>query len=162
MRLLRRTLRLFWLNTLAGSYLCPRPVRAWMLRRAGIRVAGRVNGGCFFSGGQVSIGEGSFVNHRCLFDGSAPIVVGERCNIGPEVAFVTSTHEPGDPSRRAGDNVAEPIRVGAGAWIGARVTILPGVKIGEGCVISAAAVVRDDCKPNALYAGVPAVWKKDL
>jgi maltose O-acetyltransferase len=46
--------------------------------------------------------------------------------------------------------------VGDGSWIGANVTILPGVTIGKDCVIGAGAVVTSDCAPNTVYAGVPA------
>jgi len=43
-----------------------------------------------------------------------------------------------------------------GASIGAGAVILPGVTIGEGAMVGAGAVVTKDCKPGAVYAGVPA------
>ncbi|WP_372495087.1 acyltransferase [Nocardioides pinisoli] len=49
-----------------------------------------------------------------------------------------------------------------GAWIGAAVTVLPGVTIGPGCVVAAGSVVTADCQANGLYAGVPARRIRDL
>lgn len=104
----------------------------------------------------MTIGEGTFVNYGCMFNTTAPIVVGENCNIGMRVLFVTSSHEIGTEERRAGRATAASIQVGNGTWIGASAIILPGVNIGQGCIIAAGAVVVKDCEANALYAGVPA------
>ncbi len=54
----------------------------------------------------------------------------------------------------------KPVTIGNDVWIGARVTILDGVKIGDGAVIAAGAVVNKDVEPFSLVAGVPAVHKK--
>ena len=49
-----------------------------------------------------------------------------------------------------------------GVWIGARSVVLPGVRVGEGCVIAAGAVVAADCAPFGMYGGVPARRLRDL
>ena len=79
-----------------------------------------------------------------------------------ETLFITSTHEAGTHAGRAGALAAAPISVGEGTWIGARVTVLPGVTIGPGCVIAAGAVVTADCRSDGLYAGIPARRVRDL
>nr|WP_243895920.1 acyltransferase [Paenibacillus sp. F411] len=76
--------------------------------------------------------------------------------------FCTDTHEIGTSDERGGERKLLPIKVDDGCWIGARVTILPGVTVGQGCIIAAGAVVTKDCEPNGLYAGVPARRIKDL
>jgi maltose O-acetyltransferase len=58
--------------------------------------------------------------------------------------------------------VARPVSIEDGAWIAARVTILPGVTIGRGTVVAAGAVVTRDVPPNTLAAGVPARVKREL
>ena len=78
------------------------------------------------------------------------------------VLMNTSSHEIGDSTRRAGRFRTAPISIGDGVWIGANVVIDPGVSIGSGVVVASGAVVTSDCLPDGLYAGVPAVRKKDL
>ena len=67
-----------------------------------------------------------------------------------------------DPNSEAGQHNDLPVEVGEGCWIGGRCTILPGVSIGEGCVVAAGSVVASDCRAHGLFAGVPAVLKKEL
>jgi acetyltransferase-like isoleucine patch superfamily enzyme len=50
----------------------------------------------------------------------------------------------------------EPVIIGNDVWIGSRVTILPGVKIGDGAIIGASAVVTKDVEPYSIVAGNPA------
>ncbi|WP_458781235.1 DapH/DapD/GlmU-related protein [Arthrobacter sp. D3-16] len=97
-----------------------------------------------------------------MFNTTAPISIGANCNIAMGVTFVTTSHEVGDASRRAGESTAKPIVVGAGTWIGANATILQGVTIGSGTIIAAGAVVTTDCEADTIYGGVPARKIKEL
>lgn len=150
-------------NTLASSILVPLDLR-WLLYRAlGADVApSRIKPHVWVGNRSLKIGKGTFVNYRVKFNTLGSIAIGERCNIAMDVSFVTQSHELGSSSRRAGKNTARPIVVGNGVWIGTRAMVLPGVTIGDGCVVAAGAVVASDCEPNGLYAGVPARRVKDL
>ena len=161
---MRRLARDIVLNGIIGSALVPRSVRWRLLRASGLDIPRWVSvaPSCWFGGRDVSIGHQTTVNYACTFDNSASISIAAGCDIGHQVMFITSTHKPGDAGRRAGAASAAPITVGRGTWIGARATILPGVAIGDGCVIAAGSVVVADCAPHGLYAGVPAVRKRDL
>ncbi|MGA2786458.1 MAG: acyltransferase [Verrucomicrobiota bacterium] len=151
------------LNAIGASVMVPTFLRYWIYRAAGLDVhTAKIYPRCFFGGRRVSIGKGTFVNYECFFDTSALIQIGERCAIGMGVYFITSYHEVGGAEERAGELRARSIKVGNGSWIGARAVLLPGVSIGEGCVIAAGAVVTRDCQPHALYAGVPARLVKQL
>lgn len=152
----RRAVRDGIFNPLQASAFVSMPMRRRILHAAGFDLAKnvRIMDGCTFTG-PVAIGPGSFVNRCCYFEAKGGVIIGARCSIGFNVAFCTSTHEIGE-ERRAGDWYARPIVVGDLTWIGARVLILPGATIGEGCVIAAGSVVRNDCEPHAMYAGVPA------
>lgn len=55
-----------------------------------------------------------------------------------------------------GDSTCAPVRIGAGSWIGDRVTVLAGADIGSNCTIGAGAVVRGTIPDNSIAAGVPA------
>ncbi|WJH37282.1 hypothetical protein N6H14_05985 [Paenibacillus sp. CC-CFT747] len=68
----------------------------------------------------------------------------------------------GGPDKRAGAPIGLPIVIGDGVWIGTRATVLPGVRIGDGSVIAAGAVVTKDCAPHGIYAGTPARRVKEL
>lgn len=121
--------------------------------RAGLRVSGR---------GSVSIGSGAFINHDVTLIADAPISIGRNVELAPGVQLITADHEIGTPQARAGADTCAPIVIGDGTWIATGAMVLPGVTIGSGCVIAAGAVVRGDCTPNRLYAGVPARPIRDL
>ncbi|SDF65444.1 maltose O-acetyltransferase [Blastococcus aurantiacus] len=160
---LRRILRDRLVNGLIGSPIVPPQVRWRLLRLAGLDLAKcKISASTWFSGPSVTIGRGSYVNYGCWFDSFAPITIGARCHLAPHVVLVTSTHHEGVPEQRAGAVTAAPIFVGDGTWIGVRATILPGVNIGEGCVVAAGATVISDCEPHGLYAGTPARRVRDL
>jgi maltose O-acetyltransferase len=146
--------------------------RGFGLRRALLRL-GRISvasdasvcgGGWVYGRGPLHIGERSWLSPRVLFytHPHASIDIGPDCDIGPGVHFVTGSHEMGPASRRAGAGHAKPIEVGRGTWIGANATILGGVRIGEGCVVAAGAVVTSDIPAQALAAGVPATVRRTL
>lgn len=56
-------------------------------------------------------------------------------NVSFQVTFINSTHTIGNSHQRAGQPLSKPIIIKDGCWIGARVTIMPGVVVGEGCII---------------------------
>lgn len=151
------------LNCVAGSALVPRTGRYLIYRAWGIQIGTRnISAGCFVSGSNLTVGRKCFINYGCFFDATAPIVLGDGCHIGMRTLLCTSTHELGGSARRAGKVHAQPITVGRGVWLGAQVTVLGGVTIGDGCVVAAGSVVTSDCKPDSLYAGNPARRVRDL
>lgn len=119
-------------------------------------------GGGYINGTQLAVGDECFINREYYFDLSAPVTIGHRVSIGTHAVFVTANHDDGGPSRRAGAITPRPIVVEDGAWIGTRVTILPGVTIGRGAVVASGAVVHRSVAPNTLVAGVPAAVKREL
>lgn len=142
-------------------------LRRWLWRHAGLRLGQGVaicGGGWFYGPGAVSIGDHTWLSPgvRMFTHRAAPISIGPRCDIGPDVRLITGSHQPGDALRRAGTGIAGPVTIGAGCWVGADSTILAGVTIGEGVVIAAGSVVTRDIPPHVLAAGVPAEVKRAL
>jgi maltose O-acetyltransferase len=89
--------------------------------------------------------------------------IGKNVRIGPYVRVITAAHEIGPPHQRCSfDVVGQTVRIRDGSWIGAGVTILPGVTIAEGCVIGANALVSHSTTPNGLYIGAPARRVRNL
>jgi maltose O-acetyltransferase len=136
-------------------------LKRWLLLQRGAQIGEgtKINGGVrLFGRGSLSIGERTWIGPLVLFftHPDAPITIGAQCDIAPEVSFVTGTHAHGTSTRRAGTGVAGAISVGKGCWLGTRVTVLAGVRIGDGAVVAAGAVVADDVAPHTLVGGVPA------
>lgn len=120
---------------------------------------------------RIRIGDRAIIWHYTLLDGFAGIDIGEGCQIGAWVGvFTHSSHiairvhgrsyGTVPPERRAAYGGA-PVKIGAFTFIGARATILPGVSIGRGCIVSAGAVVGKDVPDFAIVAGSPAVYVGD-
>lgn len=116
-----------------------------------------VERGAYFStGGGIRIGAGSGLGVNCLVHG--PLCIGENVMMGPDVTILTHTHNidrTDIPMGHQGMRVAE-VTIGSDVWIGMRSIIMPGVKIGNGAVIGAGAVVTKDVPDYAVVGGVPA------
>jgi maltose O-acetyltransferase len=150
---------------LAGHVLTPQRLRIRLLRAAGVTIERHLEvlSGLRVTGeGDLFIGDCSFINHECLIDTAGGVTLGRGVALANRVSLLTSGHEIDDPRGRAGRRVLRPIVVGDGAWLGANVTVLGGVRIGEGAVVAAGAVVRTDVPPHTLWAGVPARFVRNL
>jgi maltose O-acetyltransferase len=144
------------------------PLAGLRLRRVLYRLAGlSVGNGTVIMGGLRITGEGPIarklrigsrcvLNERIYFNLGGPVELEDRVTVGMESIFLTVSHRIGSPEFRAGETVTQPIRVGAGAWLGARVTVLPGVTVGNGTVVGAGSVITGDLPEHVLAAGVPA------
>jgi acetyltransferase-like isoleucine patch superfamily enzyme len=106
------------------------------------------------------IGKNVFINNACTFLDIGGITIEDDVLIGPNVSLITEGH-PVNPSERK-MLVVKPVLIKRNAWIGAGVTILPGITIGENSVVAAGAVVSKDVPPNSVVGGVPARMIKTI
>ncbi len=106
--------------------------------------------------GHVSLGQRSSIGMGSRVPRG--VKIGEDVMIGPELLVVPTNHPVGLTGQRwiEDDGGYRPPQIGDGAWIGARVILLPGVTIGRGCIIGAGAVVTKDIPDHAVAVGVPA------
>ena len=107
---------------------------------------------------QLTIGQRVFINHSFTAMSIGGITLEDNVQIGPHVTIVTDNHD--------FDNryvlKCKSVRVCKNAWIGANVTIMPGVTVGESAVIAGGAVVTKDVPPNTVVGGNPAKVIKQL
>ena len=142
---------------LNGAYHPPERVRELLSELTGAPVDDSVTVFPPFStdfGRGIRIGRRVFVNSGCRFQDQGGVTIGDDCLIGHNAVFATLNHDL-DPSRRA-DLHPAPIVLGDNVWIGANVTILPGVTIGDDAVIGAASLVTKDVPAGAVAVGAPA------
>ncbi len=147
---------------LNGSYHTPEEIRTLMKKLTGREIDESFRMfPPFYSefGKNIHIGKDVFINSGCRFQDHGGIIIGDGALIGHNVVLATINHDL-DPLK-CGDNILAPIIIGERVWIGASATILPGVRIGDGAVVAAGAVVTKDVPENVVVGGVPArVLKK--
>lgn len=106
-------------------------------------------------GRNIRLGEDFYANHNLIILDGAPVSFGDHVFIGPNCTFSTAGH-PLDPEQRnQGLEYAYPIRVGNNVWLGAGVTVLPGVTIGDNTVVGAGSLVNRDLPAGVVAAGSP-------
>lgn len=108
--------------------------------------------------GGIEIGAHSYIGPNCTLFGAAGIEIGESALISPGVVITSHQHT---YAHRDVEMRSQPLRFGRvvierDVWIGANATILPGVRVGEGAVVGAGAVVTRDVPPRTVALGVPA------
>lgn len=105
----------------------------------------------------LKIGNNSGVGINCEMNG--PVTIGDNVMMGPEVVVYTTRHKHDRTDItmiQQGMDTPLPVSIGNDVWIGRRVMIMPGVNIGDGCVIAAGAVVTKDIPDYCIAGGVPA------
>jgi len=110
-----------------------------------------------FEGIRIRIGDRNYFNRNITIDAGGLIDIGSENMFGPDVYITDSNHGFGD-NTAPGElpmNIGT-VRIGNRCWIGAKATILKDVRLGDGSVVAAGAVVTKDVPPGVVVAGVPA------
>ena len=103
----------------------------------------------------ISVGNNFYTNRNVTILDGAKVTFGDNVFIAPNCVFSTAGHPLDAVQRNQGLEIALPITVGNNVWIGANVTVLPGVTIGDNTVIGAGSVVNRDIPAGVVAAGVP-------
>lgn len=134
-------------------------LRSWAARRLfkHCGIDAQIKNRCFFGdGAKLSLGDHSQLGQNSRLQGS--ITIGNDCVMGPDVVIMATYYRFDDPDTlvRLQGGGERPVTIGNDVWIGTRVVILPGVTIGNHCVIGAGAVVTKSFPDYAVVGGVPA------
>jgi acetyltransferase-like isoleucine patch superfamily enzyme len=108
-------------------------------------------------GAYAQFGDGASIGPYTVLYAQGGLTIGRDVSIGPQCVLSTGWHhydQPG-PIRPQGFT-KRPIVIGDDVLVGAHVTVVDGVTIGDEAVIAAGALVRSDVPRGAVYGGVPA------
>lgn len=108
-------------------------------------------------GKNISLGDNSGIGINAFLGSN--IVIGNNVMMGPECIIYTANHEFSNieiPMNMQGFTSIKQVSIGDDVWIGGRVIILPGVKVGNGAIIGAGSVVTKNIPEYAIVGGNPA------
>jgi maltose O-acetyltransferase len=128
-----------WAYRMAGAQIDPTSSLHWRAR--------------FFAPRGLTVGHYCTLGNDGFYDARDGITIGSCVNIAAEVRIFTREHDVQSPDFA---EIGAPVRIDDHAYLGTRVTVLPGVHIGEGAVVASGAVVTSDVAPFTIVGGVPA------
>lgn len=108
------------------------------------------------SRGHLSIGPQVYIGAYCNIRCSGAITIGEQVRLGQFVSIIDANYSFNRRDVPIAETVPERVTIGAGAWLGAQVVVLPGVDVGEGAVVGAGSVVTKTVPAFAIVGGNPA------
>jgi len=113
----------------------------------------------FGSGRGIEIGDDTGIGMRCKIQ-IGTVKIGRYVMMSPDVIILTQNHRHDNteiPMALQGNEPVEPVIISDDVWIGTRVIILPGRRIGRGAIVGAGAIVTRDVPDFAIVGGNPAV-----
>jgi maltose O-acetyltransferase len=104
------------------------------------------------------VGDNVGIDSRCRIQALGGCYLGRGCQIGGETIIITIEHQHTGGESLPYDQLrlVKPVYIEDYVWIGLRVLIAPGVRVGEGAIIGMGSVVVQDVPPLAVVAGNPA------
>lgn len=140
-------------------------IKRWLLNSCGVSVASRTKivgpidiGNC----SKIIIGKDCWIGKAFTVYGDGTVIIGDNCDLAPNVTFITGSHEIGSEERRAGKGKLFTIYIDDGCWIGARAGLQGNIKIGKLSVIGSFSLVTKNVKENAVVGGIPAHYIKEI
>ena len=108
-----------------------------------------------WGGKHVHFGHHIYANFNLTLVDDTHIYIGDYTLIGPNVTLATAGHPILPELRLRGLQYNMPIRIGKNCWLGAGVTVLPGITIGDNTVVGAGSLVTRDLPANVVAVGSP-------
>lgn len=106
-------------------------------------------------GFHIEVGKNFFANYNCTILDVAKVIIGDNCQMAPNVAIYTAGHPVHPDSRNSAYEYGIEVTIGDNCWIGGNSVICPGVHIGNNVIIGAGSVVTKDIPDWSIAAGNP-------
>ncbi len=106
-------------------------------------------------GSHIEVGKNFFANYNCTILDVAKVIIGDNCQMAPNVAIYTAGHPVHPDTRNTAYEYGIEVTIGDNVWIGGNTVICPGVHIGSNTVIGAGSVVTKDIPDWVIAAGNP-------
>lgn len=106
-------------------------------------------------GSHIEVGTHFFANYNCTILDVAKVIIGDNCQLAPNVAIYTAGHPIHPDTRNTQYEYGKEVTIGDNVWIGGNTVICPGVHIGSNVVIGAGSVVTKDLPDWCVAAGNP-------
>lgn len=106
-------------------------------------------------GHNIEIGKNTFINYNCTIIDVGKVVIGDYCQIAPNVSIYTAGHPVHPAARNTAYEYGIDITIGNNVWIGGNSVIMPGIHIGDNVVIGAGSIVTKDIPSWTVAAGNP-------
>lgn len=103
--------------------------------------------------GNLALGDRCWVDDDARLYSAAKISMGHDCVISARATLCTASHDISSP---VFELITRPVTLGNYVWVASDAIVLPGVSLGDGCVVGAGAVVAHDVEPWTVVAGNPA------
>lgn len=108
-----------------------------------------------WGGKHCHLGKNVYFNFNVTLVDDTHIYVGDYTKFGPNVVIATAGHPILPSLREQAYQYNMPVKIGKCVWLGAGVIVLPGVEIGDNCVIGAGSVVTKNIPANSVAVGNP-------
>ena len=106
-------------------------------------------------GFNIRVGKNFFANYNCTILDVGKVIIGDNCQMAPNVAVYTAGHPVHPATRNTAYEYGIDVKIGDNVWIGGNSVICPGVTIGDNAVIGAGSVVTKDIPAWTVAAGNP-------
>jgi putative colanic acid biosynthesis acetyltransferase WcaF len=134
--------------------------RVFLLNLFGAKVStkAKIRPSCFVSyPWNLSVGEYSYLGDRVFIDSLDKVEIGAHVSVSNDVYITAGTH---NHQAASFDLILKPVCISSESWLAVRSVIMPGVVIGTGAVVAAAAVVTKSVPALEIWAGNPAKFIK--
>ncbi len=138
------------------TYIPSHTLRNAVWRSVGVKLGSRSTlhtGVRVYDPRNIKVGDGTIIGYGCFIDGRDQVTIGNHTSVASEVMIYSSEH---DVSAADFHATCAPVSIGNYVFVGPRAIILAGVKIGDGAVVAAGAVVTKDVGAGEIVGGVPA------